>query len=163
MANLHSGISQSQASEWKVLQRNRETGAQEDQKFQFVEVVALGGRRIEASIRIIGGQNKWDGTMESVELCSRNHLFRLPVRFNDFTTRFSEVVLPVLLCPRRTKNSSIKRRADRQRLVTSRRSGAGLMTVHEQVMPDPRSELCESCKKRTACSVSSDRMSVGKH
>jgi hypothetical protein len=64
MANLHSGISQSQASEWKALQRNRETGAQEDQKFQFVQVVALGGRRIEASIRIIGGQNKWDGTME---------------------------------------------------------------------------------------------------
>ena len=69
MANLHSGISQLQAGEWKALQRNRETGAQEDQKFQFVQVVALGGRRIEASMRIIGGQNKWDGTMESVELC----------------------------------------------------------------------------------------------
>jgi hypothetical protein len=64
MANLHSGISQSQASEWKALQRNRETGAQEDQKFQFVQAVALGGRRIAASIRIVDGQKKWDGTME---------------------------------------------------------------------------------------------------
>jgi hypothetical protein len=68
MVNLHSGISQSRVCEWKVLQRNRENGAQEDQKFQFVQMVELARGRIEASKRIIGGQKKWDGTMESVEL-----------------------------------------------------------------------------------------------
>jgi hypothetical protein len=64
MANFHSGISQSRASEWKALQRNRETRAQGDQKFQFVQTVVLASRRIEGSKRIIGGQKKWDGTME---------------------------------------------------------------------------------------------------
>ena len=51
-------------SQWKVLKRNRETRAQEDQKFQFVQAVELATRRIAASKRIIGGQKKWDGTME---------------------------------------------------------------------------------------------------
>lgn len=68
MANLHSEISQSRVSQWKVLKRNRETRAQGDQKFQFVQAVVLADRRITASERIIGGQKKWDGTMESVEL-----------------------------------------------------------------------------------------------
>jgi hypothetical protein len=55
LASLHSGILQSRASEWKALQQNRETRAQEDQKFQFVQTVALAGIRIEASKEIIGG------------------------------------------------------------------------------------------------------------
>jgi hypothetical protein len=64
LANLHSRISQSRVCEWKILPRNRENGAQQDLKFQFVQTVALAGAGIEASRKICGGQKNRDVTME---------------------------------------------------------------------------------------------------